>query len=90
MPTQKKAIYFLGSLIISFVVGVLFFIVAYNIACAISPPHFLNEETGEKHATMPMGQFFIGILTGTIIGIIALAISYKRFVKIKTFARTNK
>ena len=64
-------------------IGILVFIITYNLACIISPPYFVNEETGEKHATMPMGQFFIGIVLGVVTGIVTLIVSFKRFVKIK-------
>ncbi len=84
MPSKKKIIYFFVSLVIAIITGVLAFIVVYNLACALSPPYFINEETGEKHVTMPMGQFFIGTAAGIVIGIIVLVVGYKRFVKIKT------
>jgi len=83
MPTQKKIIYFLGSFVIAVIVGVLTFVIVYNLTCVISPPYVINDATGEKHATMPLGQFFIGIVIGMITGIIAWIMGYKRFVKIK-------
>ena len=71
------------SLVIAIGFSILVFILAYNIACVLSPPYFI-EESGEKHPTMPIGQVMIAGLFSGILGIIFLIIVYKRFIKRKS------
>lgn len=84
MVKPNKLTYFFVSFVIAFLVGILAFVIVYNLACVISPPYFIDESTGEKYATMPIGQVLIGTILSIIFGIITLIFSYKRFIKTKS------
>ncbi len=74
---RNKALLIIVSLLISTAVFILVFFITYTIACAISPPYFVDEN-GERHGLMPMGQTFLGIILGIVLGIVSLFISYKK------------
>jgi len=65
------------SLFVSAATFILVFIIVYNIACMISPPYF-EEENGERHGLMPIGQVFVGIIVSGIASIITLILCYKQ------------
>jgi hypothetical protein len=79
---RNKALLILVSLLISTAVFILVFFITYNLACMISPPYFVDDK-GEKYPVMPMGQAFLGIIFGVILGIISLFVSYRKLRKMR-------
>jgi hypothetical protein len=77
---RNKALIVVISLLISTAVFILIFFITYFLACAISPPYFV-EDTGEVHPVMPMGQVFLGTIAGVIFGIVSLIVSYRKLRK---------
>ena len=82
MNAHKKLPGFLISLLIAIVISFLVFILAYNLACLISPPYIIGDN-GEKLGLMPIGQVMIAGLLSGIIGILSLILGYKKIVKVK-------
>lgn len=77
---RNKVVLILVSLLISIAVFILSFFIIYNVACAISPP-YIEEDNGEKHALMPIGQAMIGILLASVATIVTLIVCYKKLIK---------
>jgi Na+-driven multidrug efflux pump len=73
----NKAMLMFFSFLISALVFILLFVIVYNIASMISPP-YVEEENGERHGLMPIGQVFTGIVVSSIASIIALIVCYKK------------
>jgi uncharacterized membrane protein SpoIIM required for sporulation len=76
--TRLLAIAF-GSVCLGILSFIVFFFIAYQIALAVSPPYVVDEQTGEKHTVMVIGQASIGLMIGILAGMATLVLSYRYF-----------
>ncbi len=51
------------------------------IACSVSPPVTIDNETGESHPTQPFGQIMLAMLIATIFGLLSIIVTYKQLKK---------
>ena len=67
------------ALVLSFTIALLFYVITYNVAYYISPPEFLDNETGRIYRVMPIGQVAIALLFAGISFIVSFILLYKKY-----------
>lgn len=73
----NKLLAFLFSFAVSTLIAVVVFGLSFFIACEISPPYVTDEQTGERHGVMPMGQAFLSFFFSVLTGIVAWVLLFK-------------